>query len=238
MLWSYITKNDQKESIKPISDSTADTKLHFFRYLDEFLTLRCATDLIEHKIYPNSKEITESFAVLHSLRKYLNASSKDLVAHNNFNFNNPNVSAIVIGDGATPRVGSLLCFITKWRNVYSVDPILKINKNKAWKNINHLKCLRSKIEDITIKINANDNVVVIFMHSHVLLEQSLLSICFDHEHDANKHKIAVITAPCCQFIEKHKTLYDKKPDYSFTDISMASEKNIFYIWKDVKIPSK
>eukprot|EP01084_Bolivina_argentea_P087181 157496_1 len=237
VLWNFLlnpqySKNIKTELNKSESTSASEEKIHFFRYIDEFLSLKCVTDLIEHKVYPNAKEITESFSILHSLRKYLNSSSKDFESHYDYNFENKNVTALVIGDGSTPRIASLLCYITKWNNVYSIDPQLKIKKNKSWNNIRHLKCLRSKIEDITIKINDNNNVIVIFMHSHVLLEESLLSISFNKQNN-NKHKMAVITVPCCQYMNKHKTLYNQQPDYTFTDISMASNKNTFYIWKDV-----
>jgi len=43
-----------------------------------------------------------------------------------------------------------------------------------------------------------------------------------------------MTVPCCQFVSKHRSLYGTKPDFTDTDISMASDKNTMYIWKDVR----
>ena len=238
VLWNLtMEENAGSKQKEPPSTSKAiddDEQKHLFRYIDEFLSLKCAEDLIAHKIYPNAKEITESFSVLHALRTYLNSSSKD-PSHRDYHFENSNVTAVVIGDGSTPRIASLLCFITKWNSVYSVDPMLNIKKNRSWNKIRHLKCKRSKIEDLTIKIERDHNVVVLLMHSHVLLDRSLESLCFtDGEDRKSKSKIAVVTVPCCQFVEKHKTLYDKQADFTFTDVSMATDKNTFYIWKDVK----
>ena len=246
LLWNYLTKNDNQQRIANTKNNEDDCKSsqhvkddknkHLFRYIDEFLSLKCVTDLINHKIYPDAKEITESMSILNALRKYFHSSSKDLQKHKDYNFANKNVTAIIIGDGSTPRIASLLCFVTKWNNIYSIDPQLKINKNKSWKNIKHLKCLRSKIEDITIKVQdvKDNNIVVIFMHSHVLLEQSLLSISNLNNNNFNG-KVSLITVPCCQYINKHKTLYDKEADYVFTDVSMATNKNTFYIWKDIDL---
>eukprot|EP01083_Nonionella_stella_P217096 779604_1 len=239
MFWNYVTRKDtqtngSRTEIKQINTNHhCEEKNHLFRYIDEFLSLKCATDLMGHNIYPNCKEITESFSVLHALRKYLNASSKNVEKHKKYHFENSDVTAIVVGDGTTPRIASLLCYITKWDNVYSVDPQLRIKKNKSWKHIQHLTCLQSKIEDITIKINDNHNVIVVFMHSHVLLEESLSSICFSNRNNKG-NEMCVVTVPCCQFMQKHKTLYGQQPDHTFEDISMASSKNTFYIWKDLK----
>ena len=237
VLWNYTMKKEADSNTKgSLLSSKADNneeQKHLFRYIDEFLSLKCAEDLIAHKIYPNAKEITEAFSVLHALRTYLKSSSKDPL-HRNYHFENSNVTAVVIGDGSTPRIASLLCFITKWKSVYSVDPMLNIKKNRSWNKIRHLKCKRSKIEDLTIKIEPDHNVVVLLMHSHVLLERSLESLCFTNGEDRkSKSKIAVVTVPCCQFVEKHKTLYDKQADFTFSDVSMATDKNTFYIWKDV-----
>merc|ERR1719242_515792 len=161
VLWNFLMENESdlgssrnELSVKQSKNQKDpnDDQRHLFRYIDEFLSLKCAEDLIAHKIYPNGKEITESFSVLHALRTYLNASSKDLSSDWDYHFENSKVTAVVIGDGATPRIASLLCFITKWNAVYSVDPMLKIKNNKSWNRIRHLQCKRSKIEDLSIKI--------------------------------------------------------------------------------------
>ena len=232
ILWGYLVNDkDIKTDREVISSKQDKDKLHVFRYIDEFLALRCVTDLIEHKLYPNAKEITESISILNVLRKFFDSSSKDKVLHNDYHFSNPKVTAVIIGDGSTPRIAALLCYVSKWEKVYCVDPQLKIHKNKSWTNIRNLQCMKSKIEDITINVEDDHNVLLVFMHSHVLLEASMESI--SGLRGDWKGKVSIITAPCCQFIEKHKMIYNTRPDHVFTDICMATNKNTFYVYKNM-----
>ena len=140
LLWNYLMKDDINVDNNHNDNNCMEISMdnrnkHLFRYIDEFLSLKCVTDLIDHKLYPDTKEITESMAILNVLRTYFNSSSKDLKNDYDYNFENKNVTAIVVGDGSTPRIAALLCFITKWNDIYSIDPQLKINKNKSWENI-------------------------------------------------------------------------------------------------------
>ena len=76
------------------------------------------------------------------------------------------------------------------------------------------------------------------MHSHVLLEESLISMTNLRDNDFTG-KVSVITAPCWQYVNKHRTLSQKQPDYTFTDISMATKKiKIFFIFRRILILNK
>src|SRR6188474_1758259 len=65
------------------------------RYLDQFLALRCAPDLIASGVFPNAKEITESMAAVRALWRNARVDRHD-----------PRVAAICVGDGVTPRTAA------------------------------------------------------------------------------------------------------------------------------------
>lgn len=89
-----------------------------FRYVDEFLGLRCAPELLEMRLFPNGKEITESMSAYSAARKYVSCLP-------GFALNDPNVSVICVGDGHQPRTATLFAMRTAW-STYSVDPLLTV----------------------------------------------------------------------------------------------------------------
>ncbi|CAF4573016.1 unnamed protein product, partial [Rotaria magnacalcarata] len=78
-------------------------------------------------LFPNAKEITESYAVWAALRRFIfsrfeKSSSKsiDSIPSTDHRQN----AIIVVGDGMTPRTAALCAYLTKglWQ-CYSIDPI-------------------------------------------------------------------------------------------------------------------
>lgn len=47
------------------------------RYLDEFVRCRCAPDLLARKLFPNAKEVTESFAAYAAVRKHADVCAEN-----------------------------------------------------------------------------------------------------------------------------------------------------------------
>jgi hypothetical protein len=123
------------------------------RYLDEFVQLRCAPDLLAYNLFPNAKEITESVAAFNAYRKYFR----------HIPTNDPDVAACVVGDGSTPRTAALFAMRTAWQ-VWSVDPNMK--EKTSWKRIQRLYLKKAKIEDFShLKFD-----LLILVHAHVDLE--------------------------------------------------------------------
>ncbi|MES1911196.1 MAG: hypothetical protein MHM6MM_003673 [Cercozoa sp. M6MM] len=220
------------------------------RYLAEFLSMRSAADMLDFALFPDSKEITECFAVYNAIRRHL----KDIVSSQD-----SNVTCVVIGDGSSPRCAGLMCFRTRWHRVISVDPQMRIEDAQArrWATIRNLEMHRAKIEDCHVQCAAAERIVIIAIHAHVCfafsvkvggefhgwelvdgsqvcLEESLKSLSFDTAADTDdKPTISVITVPCCNWIKKHATMYGRVPDLQYEDPSMLSGKRRISVFKDV-----
>lgn len=92
------------------------------RYFDQFLSLRCAVDLITYGLFPNAKEITESLAAVRAVFLHSGLDRKD-----------PRIHAVCVGDGGTPRTAAALAFRTAWK-CHSVDPLLNRDRIEYWED--------------------------------------------------------------------------------------------------------
>lgn len=177
------------------------------RYLNEFMALKCAPDLLAWGVYPNVKEVTESFAAFHAVRKALGEDK----------LKSPAIRVICVGDGRSPRTAACFAVRSAWV-AYSVDPNL-VNPVGWNTKIKRLTCLRLKVEDLDWRTTTgfpDDFVtVVVAVHSHAKLAQ------------CEKFRPALVVAvPCCVPQE-----YDgRPPDYSYTDWGILSPKRTVKVW--------
>lgn len=141
------------------------------RYIDEFIRLRCATDLLHWRLYPNAKEITESMAAYEAVRRYF--------WKRGYNPRDSTIRLIAVGDGSTPRTAALFAVRTNWE-CYSIDPALN---DKDWSAIRRLHICRSRIEDHTFQ----GPTIVVAVHSHASLE-AVQRVC---------GKCPIVAIPCC-----------------------------------------
>lgn len=157
---------------------TIFVKKNKLNYINEFISLKCAPDLLAMKLFPNAKEITESMAMYHAIKKY--------VPHSVENFGNNNFASVfVVGDGSTPRTGTLVAFRTNW-NVTSIDPNLKIKSRYTG-----IKRLTLSTERVGVaKFKAEIPVIIVMPHAHVRISEVNFSF------PAGKI-MAIISMPCC-----------------------------------------
>jgi hypothetical protein len=188
------------------------------KYLDEFLHLKCASDLLPCKLFPNAKEITESMAAYNAVRRNL---------YKVFPFGDEEVFCIVIGDGHVPRTGALFACRTKW-NVISIDPCMyksKIEIGQVIQNphgIQRLTAIRSRIEDVEGLPPAKGKVLIVCVHSHAKLTECLKPF----EKKVQKY---LVNIPCCVEPDlKHE------PDVRYVDWGIHSKKRFVEIYKKVK----
>ena len=151
------------------------------QYLDEFLTLRCAPDMLDLQLFPNAKEITESFSAYEAARTKL---------FRHFQFGDPKVIMLSVGDGATPRTAATFAFRSRWQ-CHSIDPLLR-NKSRFGR-IDKLTLHPKKIEECTredFRIKDDSTVVVAAVHSHATLDKVVATI-------GKVARLAIIAIPCC-----------------------------------------
>jgi hypothetical protein len=172
-------------------------KIHS-RYVDELLRLKAGSFLLQMKLFPNGKEITESFAMFEACRNAMELY--------NFSYSDK-INVVVVGDGHTPRTATTFAVRSKW-NCHSVDPNLNIKKR--YNDVQRLFLHPSKIEELNLEF---DNLtIVLFPHAHVNIETSLKSI--------KSPKIIVITMECCVDLWK-----DISPHVFYRDRSIWSTEN-------------
>lgn len=171
-----------------------------FRYIDELVSCSCFPDLLERKLFPNAKELTESMAAYRVVR----------TIYRGFDLIDKEVMVVVVGDGSTPRTAALFAFRSAW-DCYSVDPHL--DKDKAWRT-ERLTICPKKIEELSFKA---EKMVVVAVHSHANLK-----IADEHCHADQKLIIAI---PCCVPQE-----LDRPPDKEYVDMGIWSPKNTVKIW--------
>lgn len=176
------------------------------RYLDEFFSLTCAPDILIANIFPNSKEITESFGAYNAVRKH----------RESFAFNDQQIDVICVGDGCQPRTAALFAFRSKW-NCYSIDPRLNLTETNArvWNGIKRLHLIKDKIENF--HHIASEKAIIVAVHSHAPLDVAVKNI-------VAKEKL-VIAIPCC--FEQN---LDADPIEEYHDFGILSEKRLVKIW--------
>lgn len=162
-----------------ITFKSSHSKKRSYYYLDRYISLRCSAEMQELNLFPNAKEVTESWAMLEAVVKILKIDST-------INRNSEETLVIVVGDGHKPRTAALIAFMSKFHCI-SVDPLMNFNREK---DVNRLQVIKERIEDIFIETEKYKNVIILMPHSHAKLE--------DVEKGIQKHpKTWIVTMPCC-----------------------------------------
>jgi len=173
------------------------------KYIDWLIRSKCGADLLAAGLFPNAKEVTESFACFEAT----------MHLGEGFEWNNPEVVVFVVGDGHKPRTAATFACRTKWQ-AHSIDPVLTPRLYKFDRMYTH----RKKIEDTNGFAAAN--VLIVMPHSHAKIDDCLTKI--------QGNKRAVITLDCCV-----KNSLSVKPDVEYVDENIWSPMNIVRVWKSV-----
>lgn len=151
---------DVKETIQSV---TVRVQKPTARYFDEFLRLKCAPELAQLRLYPNGKELTESFAMFRGIVKMLNAAS----------LAEP-WQLIDVGCGKQPRNAALFALRSRW-DCIAVDPRL----DTCWQDPAHHQLYRLDCRSTTIQqagIVRDRPTVVVMVHAHVSVPHVLASL--------------------------------------------------------------
>ena len=187
---------------------TAPLRKPSMRYLDEFLRLRCAPDLLAWGLFPNSKEITESLAAYEAVRQYLWPSWLP---------DDPRIEVFCVGDGATPRTAATFALRSKWQ-VHSVDPRLRRESEQL--PIDRLWVNRCKVEDLVVA-NRPARSIIVAVHSHADLHRAYMA-CRGAE------ETAVIAMKCC--VPQNLGV---PPDEIYEDFGVWSPHRTVQVWRSI-----
>lgn len=140
-----------------------------YKYVNEFFKLnKSGADMMQLGLFPNAKEVTESYAAFNAVRTKLKQ----------YDLGDPEVTLVSVGDGRTPRTAALFAFRTKWQCV-SIDPLLNTTKLPVWENsIQRLKCYSNYVEDVDLLY---DKVVIVAVHSHAKRENLMKEYIVDRK---------------------------------------------------------
>lgn len=185
------------------------------RYFDELLRCKCAADLLEFELFPNSKEVTESFAAHRAAR---------LITAKWCRLDNPEMCVIAVGDGGTPRTAATFALRSKW-DCHSVDPLL--GHKTRWERIERLHLHRCKVEECDpAAIGKHSFTLLCCVHSHANFEAAVrLARKVTTQH------LAAIVMPCCVVQE----LNGQPPDEVYADWGVWSPKREIRLWQDIPL---
>lgn len=196
---------DAQETNKGFVNLTIRQPSH--RYLDEFVGLKCAPDLLALGLYPNAKEITESIGGYRA--------AKALVGSNLLS--SPDVTAICVGDGSTPRTAAMIAFRSNWQ-VISIDPQLR---DKPW-DIRRLRCIPDRVENVLPDIVKTRIAVIVAVHSHAPVEPTLAVA-------TRAIMIHYAAIPCCEDLR----VLGLTPEFDFDDWRILSPQRRVIGYADV-----
>lgn len=182
---------------------------HSFRYLSELTQLRCGPDLLALNVFPNAKEVSESFGAFRAAREQLHDYG--------FPLGDPRITCVCVGDGVSPRTGATFAFRSAW-NCFSVDPALRSKWQTARKSVDRLEVIPGRIE---CQGFTSDRVVVVAVHSHARLEAALRTI--------RANRVAVIAIPCCV-----DQVLPWAPDLEYEDFGILSPRRTVKVWRNIE----
>lgn len=154
------------------------------RYFDQFLRMRCREDLIANRVFPDAKELTESFAAADAVLHKVNLDPGD-----------DGVTAVVIGDGSTPRTAATIALRSAWRAL-SIDPALRLDVVRAWpRRVDRLEVRAIPVEMLDELVAGR--CVVVALHAHVALDESIRAVA-----RCGGEVVAAVAIPCCGWIHE------------------------------------
>lgn len=199
---SRVTQKDTAEDIASESGGTS-------KYLSELLTLDCGPELLRLRLYPDAKELTESFAAFHAVRKHLGSIFKP---------EDSTVTLICVGDGSVPRTATLFAFRTKWK-CFSVDPQMR-NPGECWGGVKRLEALNAKIEDCSF---SGQKMVVVCVHAHVGLAECLAVSDYSEA-------LGIVAMPCCNFYSRLQLSDQQSPVAEYYDSGVVSPHRLVRVY--------
>ncbi len=180
------------------------------KYMNQFISLTCAPDLLARKLFPNPKEICESMACYDAVYRFWPDEIKR---------DDPEVCVAVLGDGHVPRTGAMFAFRSK-HQVVSIDPEMR----DRWLppvaprfQVQRLSAIKGLAERQHIEA---DKLVLVSVHGHVplmrIISEAKFKTCW------------VVSMPCCM---PDIQILKRRVGYVYQDADVPSPKNLIYGWR-------
>jgi hypothetical protein len=233
--------------------ASEDNKTSHSRYLTELLKLRCGSELVRLRVFPDAKELTESFAANNAARTYLCSPGRVAEA---LDAKDPGVACLVVGDGNTPRTAALFAFLTKWHCI-AVDPQMvawatwKKRRNidsddsddsdegegeaagpeafaktedARWGDVSRLLAFRKKIQEIKVE---SEKAVLVLVHAHVSIQECLSQVF------TRSGRCSAVVLPCCNWYQKLRHPEGKEPLAEYDDLAVLSPQRTVRVLDDL-----
>lgn len=199
-------------------------------YLDKVFGKSCFPRLIQLKLFPGAKDVSEAYGALHAVWQHFPVASPEA-----------RVVCVSVGDGSTPRAAGLGAFLTQWHCI-AVDPGLR----SEWtgdepQGVHRLTGLCSKIEDVagdgwksaTAPIFQNMGVpealVLVAIHSHHRFLRNASVPALRFALGAENLPTCLVSIPCCFPFRDVEDL-GRRPDVCFDDWAILSDKREVRMW--------
>ena len=172
-------------------------------YFNALLHRSAGPRLVELKVFPNAKELTESFAAFRAAMKFREF----------FPPNDSSVQLVAVGDGKTPATAVTFALQTRW-SCHSVDP--RLRPDSRWDGVPRLRLHSKPIEAMTFEA---DRLVVVAVHAHVdaAVVRSRISA----------RELLLVFLPCCVPAQ-----LEHPPDLEYEDPDVLSGARRVLIWRE------
>lgn len=175
------------------------------RYLDQFIRSKAGSRLAALRIFPNAKEVSESYAARAAALRY----------RDRFPLDDRDTLFVSVGDGSTPRTAATFALQSAWQ-CHSVDSVLRPDRGRAggWHSIPRLHIHPVRIEECRFTAT---RIVIAAVHSHASMAATLARVKAD--------EVLLIAMPCCVPID-----LDEPPAEVYDDTHVLSPRRTIHIW--------
>ena len=225
------------------------------RYVTELLKLACAPELVRLRLFPDAKELTESFAANNAARSFLYPRGAE---RGRVDPADAAVTCVAVGDGTTPRTAALFAFLTRWHCV-AVDP--EMVEWREWKKRRGVvddsdddddddddargggapddrsgvptgawggvRRLRAFRRKIQETRVECEKAILVLVHAHVSLAECLAQV------KTRSGRCSAVILPCCNWYQKLRHPEGAPPIAEYDDENVASPQRTVRVFDDL-----
>ena len=199
----------------------------FSVYLDKIFSMNCFPELIQRRVFPSAKDVTEAYAAINAANRHSELGEL---------LKGVDVLCVCVGDGCSPRTATLAAYLTRW-HCLSVDPNLHDEWTGAEHGIQRLGCFAQTWEEYARRLVASEGAVVPINSPRALV---LLCVHSHHRFGTGEASIeavrtalgspptCLVSIPCCH---KWSHVHDVgQPHATYEDWGIFSACRLVNVW--------